>query len=449
MARPFHLVQYLMPPVQHHSMVTWKHPRNWGGGLYDWDGPEIWQQVARVCEAAKYDAIFLADTEGIYSEWQGSPAAAVRYAAQAPCFEPSTLISFMGAVTRQLGLAITLTTMSYPPYVAARKLATLDHLSRGRSAWNVVTSFHHAAFQNLGIDEILDHDTRYDRADEYLEVCYALWDSWEPGAVVMDVARDMFADPTRVHEINFEGKWFRCRGPLNVHRCPQGRPVIVQAGASPRGISFAARHAEMIFSVQSDIASMRRYYDDVKGQVVNLGRDPDSCKIMFAAQVFVGETEGIAREKADLHNSMVSPEAGLVWLSSLAGADYSPLAADLDAPASALADLARPGIQGSVPAPRASREAPAGAGAGPSLRDVATRAALGAFLQIVGSAQQVADQLAERMASVGGDGFFLSPAYVPGSTEEFATQVVPILQRAGLVRTEYTGRTLRENLLAF
>ncbi len=207
MARKFHLIQYHMLPVTHHSMVTWKHPRNMMGDRYRFDRPEIWQYVARLCEQAKFDAVFTADVEGIYAEWQNSYRGAVRYGAQVPCFEPTVIMTFMAAATKYIGIAVTLTTNSYPPYVAARKFATLDHLTYGRAAWNVVTAFHHAAFQNLGYDDIRIRTERYDRADEYMEVCYRLWESWDEDAIVMDVERDMFADPSKVHEINFEGKW--------------------------------------------------------------------------------------------------------------------------------------------------------------------------------------------------------------------------------------------------
>ena len=438
-----------MPPIQHHSMVTWKHPHNMLGGVYRWDRPEVWQEVGRLCEQAKYDAIFFADTEGIYSEWGESHEAAVRYGAQVPCFEPTVLMTYVAAVTRHLGLAFTLTTTSYPPYVAARKFATLDHLSYGRAAWNVVTGFHHAAFQNLGLPDIVAHDERYDRADEYLEVCYQLWESWDEDAVVMDAGRDMFADPAKVHAIDFAGRWFKCRGPLNIHRSPQVRPVIVQAGSSERGRQFAARHAEMIFSIQQSVEEMKSYYEDVKGRMVACGRPPESCKIMFALQAFVGETEQIAREKADFHNSMATPEAGLVWMSGTAGYDFSTRIQSLDDPAEVLFDPQGQGIQGGRERQlKAKNAAPTGA-AGPSARDLGTRSARGAFTQIVGTGEQVGDWMEAAMETVGGDGFFLSPAYVPGSIEEFAGLVVPILQKRGLVRTEYGAGTLRDNLLAF
>jgi long-chain alkane monooxygenase len=447
MTRRFHLVQYLMPPVQHHSMVTWKHPRNMLGGVYRWDRPEVWQEVARICEQARYDAIFFADTEGVYSEWQGSHEAAVRYAAQAPCFEPTVLMTYLAAVTTRLGLAFTLNATSYPPYVTARKFATLDHLSNGRAAWNVVTGFHHAAFQNLGLPEIIEHDERYDRADEYLEVCYRLWESWDEDAVVMDAARDMFADPAKVHAIDFEGRWYRCRGPLNIHRSPQVRPLIVQAGSSDRGREFAARHAEMIFTIQPGIDAMKSYYDDVKSRMMRGGRDPDTCKIMYGLQTFVGETEAIAREKAEFHNAMATPEAGLVWMSGTAGYDFSGRIHNLDDPAEVLSGVQAQGIRGA----RERRLLPADGhgGAPPRVRDVGLRSARGAFLQVVGTGEQVADWMETAIDTVGGDGFFLSPAYIPGSIEEFAGLVVPILQRRGLVRTEYINGTLRDNLLAF
>ena len=436
-----HLVQYLMPPVTHHSTATWKHPRNMMGGQFRFDRPEIWQHVARLCEQAKYDAVFLADVEGLYSDWGASPAGAVQYGSQSICFEPTIVLTWMAAATSQLGLVMTLTTNSYPPYVAARKFATLDHLSAGRAGWNLVAAFHQAAFQNLGQTHVLDHAERYERADEYLDLCYRLWDSWEEDAVVMDSAGDTFADPTKVHEVNFEGKWFQCRGPLNIHRSPQGKPVIAQAGQSEQGRAFAAKHAEIIFSIQPYRDGMQEYYADVKARMQKCDRDPDTCKILFGMQPIVGETPDSARAKADFHNALLTPEGGLVQLSAVLGQDLSQL--NLDDP---LANLPpAPGIQGLLDAYTHSSQ-----GKTATIRDMALDMSRGVSVpQVVGTPEQIADWMQETMQIVGGDGFILSPVYLPGSIEEFASMVVPVLQRRRLVRTEYTNGTLRDNLLAF
>jgi FMN-dependent oxidoreductase (nitrilotriacetate monooxygenase family) len=307
--------------------------------------------------------------------------------------------------------------------------------------WNLVAAFHQAAFQNLGQTHVLDHAERYERADEYLDLCYRLWDSWEEDAVVMDSAGNTFADPTKVHEVNFEGKWFQCRGPLNIHRSPQGKPVIAQAGQSDQGREFAARHAEMIFSIQPYRDGMQEYYTDVKARMRKCGRDPDTCKILFGMQPVVGETQDSAQAKADFHNALLTPEEGLVQLSAVLGQDLSQL--NLDDPLTTLPPVA--GIRGLVDAYTRSGE-----GKEVTIRDMALDMSRGVSVpQVIGTPEQVADRMQETMEIAGGDGFILSPLYLPGSIEEFASMVVPVLQQRGLVRTEYIDGTLRDNLLAF
>jgi alkanesulfonate monooxygenase SsuD/methylene tetrahydromethanopterin reductase-like flavin-dependent oxidoreductase (luciferase family) len=243
-----------------------------------------------------------------------------------------------------------------------------------------------------------------------------------------------------VHPINFAGKWFKVAGPLNINRSPQGKPLIVQAGQSGRGQEFAARHAEAVFSIQWEVAGMKRYYDSLKGKMVKYGRNPDSLKVFFEVQPIVGETEEIAEAKAAVHNSMVNVEAGLIILSGHLGYDLS--REDLNA---TVEGLTVPGIQGLV-----DMYTHSSSGQLQTLGDIAKAHARGVGVpQIVGTAPQIADWMESAMAAVGGDGFLLSPAYVPGSIEEFVELVIPELQRRGLVRTEYLDGTLRDNLLAF
>jgi long-chain alkane monooxygenase len=322
-------------------------------------------------------------------------------------------------------------------------MASFDHLSNGRAGINVVTAFHRSASTNLGIkvDEYhQQHDFRYDRADEFMEVCYRLWDSWEEGAIVQDVNGDMFADPEKVHAINHEGEHFSCSGPLNIHRSPQGKPVIVQAGQSPRGIAFAAKHAEAVFSIQRDRAGMKQYYDMLKEAMLKCGRKPDSCKVFFGLQVITGKTEDEAAAKAALHNAMVTDEAGMAILSGHLGQDLSTL--DPNTP---ITDLTVPGIQGLIDSYKASLSDD-----GATLADVANNHAVGVGIpQIVGDGAHVADWMSDTIDQVGGDGFLLSIVYAPGSVEEFCEFVIPELQQRGRVRTEYLNGTLRDNLLAF
>lgn len=442
MKKKFHLAQYTMLPVTHHSMVTWKHPRNLKGG-WRFDRPEVWQHLAQVCERGKFDFFFSAETEGIYSEYQQSYQPAVRYAAQVPCYDASTIMAWQAAVTKKLGFVFTTSIAALPPYLLARRLATWDHMSNGRAGVNIVTAFHRNATANLGLDldtYHVNHDVRYDRADEYMEVCYRLWDSWEPDAIVMDTERDMFADPTKVHPINFQGRWFSVTGPLNVNRSPQGYPLIVQAGQSERGQEFAAKHAEAVFSIQWEVGGMKRYYDSLKEKMMRYGRNPATLKVFFGVQPIVGETEEIARAKAALHNAEVSVEAGLTILSGHLGYDLSQ--EDLSA---TVEGLTVPGVQGLVEIYKHNASGPL-----KTLGDIAKAHARSVSVpQVVGTGEQIADWMEATMATVGGDGFLLSPVYVPGSTEEFVELVVPELQRRGLVREDYVDGTLRDNVLAF
>ncbi|MQA91416.1 MAG: NtaA/DmoA family FMN-dependent monooxygenase [Gemmatimonas sp.] len=439
-SRKFHIGLYGQNPVTHHSLATWMHPQNMPRG-YRYNRASVWQYVGQLCERAKFDFMFSADTEGVFEEYRGSIDGAVRYATQVPSYDETILLSFVGAVTDKIGIVSTLSTNGSKPYITARKFATLDHMTGGRAGWNVVTAFHKNQALNLGMDEQFEHDERYDRADEYMDVCYQLWESWDEDAVVMDVEGQMFADPSKVHHIDHAGKYFKCRGPLNVDRCPQGRPLIVQAGQSTRGMQFAARHAELVFAIQPFREGMKKYYSKLKNLMgEEAGRDPDSCKVIFSFQPIVGETERVAQEKAEFHNAMVPVEGGMAYLSGHLGYDLSEFGSD-----ASLEGLKVPGIQGLIDMYLETSE-----GRAKTLGDVARMHATSVGSpQVVGTPEQIADWMEETMAEVGGDGFMLSPIYVPGAIEDFIDLVMPVLRDRGCVRTEYDGETLRENLLAF
>lgn len=314
MPKKFHLAQYTMLPVTHHSMATWKHPRNLAGG-WRFDRPDVWQYLAQVCERGKFDFFFSADTEGIYEEYHKSHEPAVRYAAQVPCYDVSAMMAWKPPSPPISVLCLPYRWPDSPriswPANSRPGITTWDHMSNGRAGVNILTAFHLSAAKNLGLDPQAyhySHDTRYDRAAEYLEVCYQLWDSWEEDAVVMDVANNMFADPTKVHPTNFEGQWFSVAGPLNINCSPQGKPLIVQAGQSERGQEFAARHAEAVFSIQWEVAGMKRYYDSLKDKMLKQGRNPDSLKVFFGVQPIVGETA--VRPRGDSLASIRNPLCG-------------------------------------------------------------------------------------------------------------------------------------------
>ncbi len=351
--------------------------------------------------------------------------------------DPVPVLALMAASTRYLGLGATRSTTYYQPYHIARTFATLDHLTKGRAAWNVVTSVNDGEARNFGFDEHLEHDLRYDRADEFMEVAFKLWDSWQDDALLLDRERGLFADPARVAPVDHTGAWFKSRGPLNVPRGPQGRPVIIQAGSSGRGRAFAARWAEVIFMLQPVLAQARSYYAGVKADIVRQGRPADACKVLYSVMPFVGETETIAREKQAFHNALVHPLVGLSTLSS--HANYDLARHPLDEP---LRSAPVQGMQGLFESVVQLGETDR-----LTLADVGQRYGQSVLVpQLVGTAQQVADQLEALVQDGVCDGFVISPAYLPGAFAEFVDLVVPELQRRGLFRKDYEGTTLREHL---
>ena len=341
----------------------------------------------------------------------------------------------MAAVTSHLGLGATLSTSFHTAYHLARWLASLDALSKGRVAWNVVTSATDLEARNAGLDELPPRDLRYDRADEVLEACFALWNSWDADALVRDKQAGIMSDPTKVHYANYEGRWIKTRGPLSIPRSPQGRPVIMQAGASDRGRDFAARWAEIIFTIQRGEAEMRDFYTDIKTRMAARGRAPTECAILPAVTVVLGETPSIARERADYLNSLIDPELTLASSSSNLGADLTKLDTG-----KTLADLqGNQGMQGSQDVVEQVMKAE-----GLSFKEVVAKRREGR--EMVGTATMIADRLQAIFESGVCDGFVLTPTMFPGMFEQFCRSVVPELQRRGLFRTEYTGRTLRENI---
>lgn len=433
MPRQMHLAQYLMHGPTYHSLAMWRHPRT--DRSYDWRRPELYQHIAQVCERGKLDMVFFADFAYIFDAYQDSPAMALRYAAQTPLHDPVPLLSWMAAATSRIGLATTFAVSQQHPFYVARLFATLDHLTRGRVGWNVVTfANRHETFTTA--PETQDHDQRYERAEEFLQVCYRLWQSWDDDALVMDPDTGVFADPSKIHRLDHVGSYFRSRGPLHVTPSPQRRPVIIQAGASGRGRDFAAQHAEVIFAIQPFVEGAAAYYADVKARMARYGRQPEDCKILFGVQPFVAESETAAREKRSLHNSLGPLEGAVAHLSGSLGQDFSQTPLD-----TVIAPFAATRSQGVVD--MYTRVA----GRQLTLREMAQRHGQSVgFPQMVGTPEQVADQLEAYYQQAGGDGFMLTMPYTPGALEEFVALVIPVLQRRGLFRREYRGETLREML---
>jgi FMN-dependent oxidoreductase (nitrilotriacetate monooxygenase family) len=430
--RQMHLVAYLKtgPTAQHTG--GWRHPES---TLDDILEPSRYEYIARLLEAAKFDGCFFADLFGLYDIHEGSYDAYVRRGGQISFLDPTVVLPVMAAVTRHLGLGATLSTSFHSAYHLARWLASLDVMSKGRVAWNVVTSATDLEARNAGLDELPPRELRYDRADEVLEACFALWNGWEENAFVLDKKAGVLADPSKVHYANYEGRWIKTRGPLSIPRSPQGHPVIMQAGSSDRGRAFAARWAEVIFTIQRGAQEMSEFYQDIKTRMEARGRAPGECAILPSVSVVLGETESIARERAAYLDSLINPELNRAATSSNLGADISKLKEGVT-----LASLqGNQGMKGSEDVLNQHMKAQ-------GLTFVQVAENRGRGRELVGTAEMIADRLEEIFESGACDGFVVSPVNHPGMFEQFCRSVVPELQRRGLFRKEYAGRTLRENL---
>nr|UPH34223.1 DszA [uncultured bacterium] len=437
--KQLHLAGFFSAGNVTHAHGAWRHARATNGFLTK----EYYQHIARTLERGKFDLLFLPDGLAVEDGYGDNLETGVRYGGQgAVALEPAAVIATMAAVTERLGLGATISTTYYPPYHVARVFASLDQLSGGRISWNVVTSLNNAEARNFGVDQHLEHDSRYDRADEFLEAVRKLWNSWDADALVLDKANGQFADPSKVRYVDHRGEWLNVRGPLQVPRSPQGEPVILQAGLSDRGKRFAGRWAEGVFSVAPNLAFMQSNYRDIKAQVKAAGRDPDQTKIFTAVMPVLGETEAIARERLEYLNSLVHPEVGLSTLSSHTGINLAVYPLD-----TLMTEVLRDLKERNVPTPLHMFTMAMQANAltlGEMGRRYGTNVAF--VPQWVGTGEQIADQIETHFKAGAADGFIISPAFLPGAYDEFVDQVVPILQARGLFRTEYEGQTLRDHL---
>ena len=413
----------------------WRHPNTtWADET--WRRPELYQHIAQVCERGLYDTVFFADLNYISDSYKGSLSPALRYATQAPEHDPIPLLTMIAAVTKYIGLGATFSTSYHLPFYAARLWATLDHLTRGRAAWNVVTSLNENQAANHGHTNLDPAELRYEKAHEFIEVCQQLWNSWDEDAVVMDREKAIFADASKVRRIEYQGRFYRSRGPLNVVRSPQNGPSLIQAGTSPMGIELAAKYADAVFAIHPWPKGAASYYTQVKDRVSDFGRDPNECAILFGAQPIIGRSEAEALEKQEEHNELVPLEGGMAILSGHLNFDLSRLSLDDE-----MMSREEPELQ------RSKRVYQKENGDSMTVKEVAQRHGESVGLpQFVGTAASVADQLEAFFDEVGGDGFMLSPIYCPGAIEEFVDMVVPELQRRGRFRTAYTGETQRDHL---
>jgi FMN-dependent oxidoreductase (nitrilotriacetate monooxygenase family) len=396
--------------------------------------------MAQAMERACFDYIMLEDTLMVSEAYRGTAQATLRHALQAPKHDPLPLAAMIAAATSHLGVVATMSTMAYPPFMLARLASTLDSISGGRFGWNIVTSGEDAAAQNFGMDELPPREQRYDMADEYVEVVTKLFGSWAPDAVVMDRATGTYADYTKVKPINFHGKYFKVRGPLNTVPSPQGRPVYVQAGGSPRGREFAARTADSIIATANGTAGMKWYRDDVRARAAAAGRNPDDIKVLFLIYPVVAATHEEAEAKYQrMVNTPAFIEAALASIGTVTDIDFSQF--DLDAE---LPPLTTNGEQGSL-------DKFAQWGKGKTLRQLASERFDGG-MRLVGTPDEVAEQMGAAMEEIGGDGFLVSTPFQRISRRvvmEITEGLVPALQRRGLVRTRYEHKLLRDTLRAF
>jgi FMN-dependent oxidoreductase (nitrilotriacetate monooxygenase family) len=433
--RRMHLVGYLIAGPTWHNNGTWRHPESDADLALD---PRRYERIAEILEEGKFDALFFVDVLTLFDSYQNSFAGQVSGAGQMWFLDPLLLLAAMARKTRHIGLAATLSTAFYHPFHIARAFATLDHISGGRAAWNVVTSANSREARNFGLDRLMDRTLRYDHADEVMEACDALWNSWEPDAIVFDRVAGRYADPDKIHYVDYAGKWVRTRGPLPTPRSPQGRPVIMQAGSSERGRQFAARWAEVIFTLQHARPDMQGFYADIKSRMERLGRRPEDCVITPAVDVILGETESIARERADYLNSLVSAETGVCDISNAIGVDLSQYPLDQPLADMDIGDSARGVLDVVLQGSRAANL---------TLREAGYRYGVSQLTPaLIGTPRMVADQLQDMFESRCCDGFVICPSISPGTYMQFVRTVVPELQRRGIYREDYRGATLRDNL---
>ena len=429
-----HLAQFLVHGPTYHSLGMWRHPKTISSG-FKWDKPELYQHIARVCERGLFDTVFFADLNYIADTYKGAMAPSLMHATQAPEHDPIPLLSFMAAATKKIGVASTFSVSHSHPFYAARLWATLDHLTNGRAGWNVVTSINSNQAANYG-EERQSTDNRYDRAHEFMEVCQKLWNSWDVDAVTMDHEKGIFADPEKVNRIEHTGKFFKSRGPLKVTRSPQNGPAIFQAGTSPKGQDFAVKYADAIFAIQPRAEDAANYFNSIKSQMTNIGRNPDACKILFGMQPIIGSSETEAREKQEEHNELVPLEGGMAILSAHLDFDLSKIPAD-----ALMSERNEPELY------RMRTRFHKVDGTPMTVAETAARHGQSVSLpQFVGTPQGIADQMEAFINVAGGDGFMLTAIHSPGAIEEFVDLVVPELQKRGIYRKEYQGNTQREIL---
>ncbi len=405
--------------------------REWMNGDYhiDW---------VRSMERAGFDYAMLEDSSMVADGYGGSMEVDLKHSLYAPKGDPLSIAPVLAKATEHIGIISTASTSFYPPFLLARAIATIDHISGGRAGWNIVTSSEDRAAQNFNLDKLYEHDTRYEMADEFVEVAEKLWSSWDADAVVMDRATGTYVDHNKVRPIDHVGEYFKVRGPLNVPRPPQGRPVYCQAGGSPRGRQFAAAHADTIISAAQGIEDMREFRDDIRRRMIDLGRDPDSCKVMFITTPVLGNTEAEAKERweAMLHPTQAGVDVALGHMGALTEIDFTQIDADKPFP-----ELTTNGHRTTLEKFLKLGKTPREAAGKWAIRYTDPT--------FVGTPEKVAAEMSRVFDEVGGDGFLIAAGGSRRGITEITDGLVGALQQLGRTRTSYNHAHLRDNLMEF
>ena len=436
--RQMALVGFLQAQNCTNFVGSWRHPQ----AAQDFTSAEYYRRIGRALEFGKFHLGFFDDRLAMPDLFGGDHAQVVANGIRVVKMDPLTILTVMGMATERLGLGSTLSTTYYEPFHAARVFQTLDLMTEGRAAWNVVTSMNDGEARNMGQDSHRHHDERYDRADEFMEVVMGHWDTWDDGAIVADRETGLFAHPEKVKRLDYKGRFFQSRGPFTVPRSAQGHPVIIQAGQSGRGTTFAARWAECVFVNYHSLEQARRDYAAFKGKVTDAGRDPEKVFVCAGVYPIVAETRSEAEDKVALIDKLPKEIDSLALLSEVLNFDFAKQ--PIDEPFTQAELDSWTGVQGMRD--RIKREL---GNRLPTPRDFINITRRGTFHdhpRFVGTAKDVADGLEEWFSTRACDGFVIAAAHVPGSYEEFSRMVVPELQRRGIFHTDYAGPTLRENL---
>lgn len=432
MTEKFHLGWFL-------NFVADEWDGKWGDGGRDFTG-DFYVEIAKDLERAKFDYVLIEDKLMVSTAYGGTMEFDLKHGVN-PKHDPVPLAVLIAAATKNLGIIPTMSTSFYPPFLLARLCSTVDHIARGRFGWNVVTSGEDRAAQNFGLDKLYEHDERYAMASEYLEVVSKLWESWEPDAIERDYTTGTYANFKKVHTIDFEGKYYKSRGPLNTAPSPQYRPTIAQAGASPPGRELAAQHADTIVAPANGVEAMKAYRDDIHARMKANGRDPAHCKLLYLVTPIVADTHEEALAKQERwFNDPLYIEYMLAEISSITEIDFAQF--DLDEPVPPV----------STNGERGALESFLARGQGKTLREIVTGSGLSGNVPFVGTPAEVADEMGAVMGQVGGDGYLITSP-VMRLNRRYVTEItdglIPELQKRGLVRSEYTTTMLRDHLREF